>query len=286
MNSCRLAPAWLPHEPPNGPDSPVRADWERCPAGMPASLGLRPALIAATIGASLVGSSLLGTENGFGSLWLASNASLHLLVAAWLLIRPGGATAGMLSAGALSAFVLVVYGSWAPALAAGEPLLASRARRGREERDGVHDCGRPGCHRRSRPKPRASTPLPGVQASESITVQWCCRAGGGGGCFSWRPSGCASSSPTTSALTSRWSALHCSGPSRQTSPKAQPQATTSFSDAGIDVSIGAAIHRLGPLLAEGLSSPGARSHCGESLPLHDNRICVPDRGHDDQAGGD
>ncbi len=49
---------------------------------MPASVGLRPALIAATIGASLVGSSLLGTENGFGSLWLASNASLHLLIAA------------------------------------------------------------------------------------------------------------------------------------------------------------------------------------------------------------
>ena len=122
MNSCRPSPAWLPHEPPNGPDSPVRADWERCPAGMPASLGLRPALIAATIGASLVGSSLLGIENGFGSLWLASNASLHLLIAAWLLIRPGGATAGPLSAGVLSAFVLVVYGSWAPALAAGEPF--------------------------------------------------------------------------------------------------------------------------------------------------------------------
>jgi hypothetical protein len=122
MNSCRLASAWLPHEPPNGPDSPVRADRERCPAEMPASLGLRPTLIAATIGASLVGSSLLGTENGFGSLWLASNASLHLLIASWLLIRPGAPTAGTLSAGVLSAFVLVVYGSWAPVLAAGEPF--------------------------------------------------------------------------------------------------------------------------------------------------------------------
>jgi hypothetical protein len=122
MNSCRLTPARLPHEPPSGPDNLVRADWERYPAGMPASLGLRPTLIAVIIGASLVGSSLLGTKNGFGSLWLASNASLHLLIAAWLLIRPGGATAGTLSAGVLSAFVLVVYGSWAPALAAGEPF--------------------------------------------------------------------------------------------------------------------------------------------------------------------
>jgi hypothetical protein len=89
--------------------------------GMP-GMGLRPTLIAATIGASLVGSSLLGTANGFGLLWLAANVSLHLLIAVWLLIRPGGATAGALSAGVLSAFVLVVYGSWAPALAAGEPF--------------------------------------------------------------------------------------------------------------------------------------------------------------------
>jgi hypothetical protein len=122
MNSYRPSPAWFPHEPPNGPDSPIRADWERYPAGMPASLGLRPILIAATIGGSLVGSSLLGIENGFGSLWLASNTLLDLLIAAWLLIRPGGATAGALSAGTLTAFVLVVYGSWAPALAAGEPF--------------------------------------------------------------------------------------------------------------------------------------------------------------------
>ena len=89
---------------------------------MPASLALRPTLIAVTIGASLVGSSLVGIENGFGSLWLSGNASLHLLIAAWLLSRPGAATAGALSAGVLSAFVLVIYGSWAPALAAGEPF--------------------------------------------------------------------------------------------------------------------------------------------------------------------
>ena len=122
MNSSRLAPASLPHKAPNDPDSPVRADWERCPSGMPASVDLRLTLIAVTIGTSLVGSSLLGTDNGFGSLWLAGNATLHMLIAAWLLIRPGGATAGTLSAGVLSAFVLVVYGSWAPALAAGEPF--------------------------------------------------------------------------------------------------------------------------------------------------------------------
>ena len=122
MSSCRPAPACPPREPPNGPYSPGRADWERCPARMPASVGLRPALVAATIGASLVGSSLIGIANGFGSLWLVINAGMHLLIAAWLLIRPGGATAGALSAGVLSAFVLVVYGSWAPALAAGEPF--------------------------------------------------------------------------------------------------------------------------------------------------------------------
>jgi hypothetical protein len=89
---------------------------------MPASLALWPTLIAVTIGASLVVSSLVGIENGFGSLWLLSNASLHLLIAAWLLSRPGAATAGALSAGVLSAFVLVIYGSWAPALAAAEPF--------------------------------------------------------------------------------------------------------------------------------------------------------------------
>ncbi len=70
--------------------------------------------------ATLLGSSLVGIENGFGSLWLVINAGLQLSIAAWLLIRLGGATAGALSAGALSAFVLAVYGSWAPALAAGE----------------------------------------------------------------------------------------------------------------------------------------------------------------------
>ena len=122
MNFFRSSPAWLPHEPSNGPDSPVRTDWERYSAAIPASLGLRPVLIAASIGGSLAASSLLGIENGFGSLWLASNALLHLLIAAWLLIRPGGVTAGALSAGTLTAFVLIVYGSWAPALAAGEPF--------------------------------------------------------------------------------------------------------------------------------------------------------------------
>ncbi len=88
---------------------------------MPATVGLRPVPIAGAMAASLLGSSLVGIENGFGSFWLVINAGLQLSVAAWLLIRPGSATAGALSAGVLSAFVLVVYGSWAPALAAGEP---------------------------------------------------------------------------------------------------------------------------------------------------------------------
>ena len=103
MSCCRPAPARLPHE-------------------APASGGLRPLPIASAMAASLLGSSLVGIEGGFGSLWLVINAGLHLLIAAWLLVRPGGATAGALSAGVLSAFVLVVYGSWAPALAAGEPF--------------------------------------------------------------------------------------------------------------------------------------------------------------------
>jgi len=122
MTSSRLAGARLPHKSAEAPDSSVGADWKRCPAGMPASVGLLPTLVAVIVGASLVGSSLIGTEDGFGSLWLASNASLQLLIAAWLLIRPGSAAAGTLSAGVLSAFVLVVYGSWAPALAVGKPF--------------------------------------------------------------------------------------------------------------------------------------------------------------------
>jgi hypothetical protein len=103
MNSSYPASARLPHE-------------------VPASVGLRPVVIAGGMAASFLGSSLVGIENGFGSLWLVINAGLQLSIAAWLLIRPGSATAGALSAGALSAFVLVVYGSWAPVLAAGEPF--------------------------------------------------------------------------------------------------------------------------------------------------------------------
>ena len=89
---------------------------------MPVGVGLRPVLIVASMAVSFLGSSLVGIENGFGSLWLVINAGLQLLIAVWLLIRPGGVTAGALSAGVLSAFVLVVYGAWAPALAAGEPF--------------------------------------------------------------------------------------------------------------------------------------------------------------------
>jgi hypothetical protein len=95
---------------------------------VPASVGMRPVLVFGAMGASILGSSLVGTENGFGSLWLVINTGLQLSIAVWLLIRPGGATAGPLSAGVLSAFVLVLYGSWAPALAAGEsfsPLVPS-----------------------------------------------------------------------------------------------------------------------------------------------------------------
>lgn len=231
MNSCHLAHAWLPHEPPNGPDSTVRADWERCPAGMPASIGLRPALVAATIGASLVGSSLLGTENGFGSLWLASNASLHLLVAAWLLIRPGGATVGMLSAGALSAFVLVVYGSWAPALAAGEPfspLVPGAVGKSAMEyttaaalavtvgvvlSSSVYAIARgPGIRVDHRPVVLSSRWWPGVLLMEAIGL-----------CF-FVAYNVSSHQPLVSLALFR--------PSRQTSPKAQPQPTTSFSTEG------------------------------------------------------
>ena len=123
MSSRRPAPAWLPHEEaPSRPDRPVRAGQDGRSAAMPASVGLRPVLIAGAMAASLLGSSLVGIENGFGSLWLVINAGLQLSIAAWLLIRPGGATAGPLSAGVLTAFVLVVYGSWAPVLAAGEPF--------------------------------------------------------------------------------------------------------------------------------------------------------------------
>ncbi len=122
MISHRPAPVWLAHEALGRPDRPVRAGRDGRSAMMPAIPGLRPALIAGPMAASWLGSSLVGIENGFGSLWLVINAGLHLLIAAWLLTRPGGATAGTLSAGVLSAFILVVYGSWAPSLAAGEPF--------------------------------------------------------------------------------------------------------------------------------------------------------------------
>ena len=41
MNPYRPFPAWFPHEPLNGSDGLLRADWERYTAGIPASLGLR-----------------------------------------------------------------------------------------------------------------------------------------------------------------------------------------------------------------------------------------------------
>jgi hypothetical protein len=119
MSSCRRPPTWRPHE---APDRPFRAERDGRSVPMPASAGLRPVLIVGAMAASLLGSSLIGLENGFGLFWLLINVGLQLSIAAWLLIRPGGATAGALSAGALTAFVLVVYGSWAPALAAGEPF--------------------------------------------------------------------------------------------------------------------------------------------------------------------
>jgi hypothetical protein len=122
MSARSPVPARLPHEAPGRPDRSVAAGRDGRSAAMPAGVGLRPVLIVASMATSLLGSSLVGIENGFGSLWLVINAGLHLLIAAWLLIRPGGAMAGTLSARVLTAFVLVLYGSWAPALAAGEPF--------------------------------------------------------------------------------------------------------------------------------------------------------------------
>ena len=122
MNSYRPAPAFLEHEGSGHPYGPFRSGGERLSAPIPAGVGLRPLLIAGAVAVSLLGSSLVGIENGFGLLWLLVNTGLQLSIAAWLLVRPGGATAGALSAGVLTAFVLVVYGSWAPALAAGEPF--------------------------------------------------------------------------------------------------------------------------------------------------------------------
>src|SRR5580693_1626529 len=69
-------------------------------------------------------------------------------------------------------------------------------------------------------------PRSGAQASGSTTARLYRRTSGGGGCFSWRPSDCAASSPSRSALTNRLSALPFSGPSRRASPKT-PQASTS-----------------------------------------------------------
>jgi hypothetical protein len=122
MSARSPVPAWLTHQAPGRPDRSVAAGWGGRSAVMPGDVGLRPVLIYFSMALSLLGSSLVGIENGFGPLWLVINAGLQLLLATWLLIRPGGATAGALSAGVLSAFVLVVYGSWAPALAVGQPF--------------------------------------------------------------------------------------------------------------------------------------------------------------------
>lgn len=67
---------------------------------------------------SFVCSSLIGVADGFDLLWLLSNAILHSILLAWILVRPGGRAAGPISSGVLVGFVLLVYGSWAPALAA------------------------------------------------------------------------------------------------------------------------------------------------------------------------
>ena len=122
MSARSPVPAWPTHQAPGRPDRSVAAGWGGRSAVMPGDVGFRPVLIYISMALSLLGSSLVGIENGFGPLWLVINAGLQLLLATWLLIRPGGATAGALSAGVLSAFVLVVYGSWAPALAVGQPF--------------------------------------------------------------------------------------------------------------------------------------------------------------------
>jgi len=121
-NSHRPAPVWDPHREPCHPDRPFRPERDECSAATCASVGPRPVLIVGVMTASLLSSSFVGIENGFGPSWLVINAGLQLSIVVWLLIRPGCATAGALSAGVLTAFVLVVYGSWAPALAAGEPF--------------------------------------------------------------------------------------------------------------------------------------------------------------------
>ena len=122
MNSRRPAP--FPAEIADHPDSTGRTGRGGHSAAVSHDAGLRPVLVVSIMTASLLGSSLVGRGYGFGALWLVSNTGLHLVIAAWFLTRPGGATAGMLSAGALTAYVLIVYGSWAPALAAGEPFAS------------------------------------------------------------------------------------------------------------------------------------------------------------------
>lgn len=67
---------------------------------------------------SFVCSSLVGVEDGFDLLWILSNAILHSILLGWILVRPGGRAAGPISSGVLVGFVLLVYGSWGPALAA------------------------------------------------------------------------------------------------------------------------------------------------------------------------
>ena len=143
----------------------------------------------------------------------------------------GGRDGRDVSAGALSAFVLVVYGSWAPALAAGEPfspLVPGAVGKSAMEyttaaalavtvgvvlSSSVYAIARgPGIRVDHRPVVLSSRWWPGVLLMEAIGL-----------CF-FVAYNVSSHQPLVSLALFR--------PSRQTSPKAQPQPTTSFSTEG------------------------------------------------------
>jgi hypothetical protein len=89
------------------------------------SLDSRPKLdqarfISVLIAILVLGSTLIGVSNGLDTEWVISNGVLYLILEAYLLHRIGTQNAGPLSAGNLVVAVLMVYGSWAPALAIGQ----------------------------------------------------------------------------------------------------------------------------------------------------------------------
>lgn len=68
-------------------------------------------------------SSMIGLANGLSTSWLAANLLIYLVAGVWLHCRR--TQGGLLSAGALASAALILYGSWATAMAAGQRYITT-----------------------------------------------------------------------------------------------------------------------------------------------------------------